>query len=1115
MSANGDYPPFVDVREIRRLVGPASFARGQRYAARGAVVETSWDSSAKILTGTVSGSGPRPYDTEVRFATQGSRVELTSRCSCPMTGNCKHVAAILLSRNLASVQQRLRTEGSRAIAAASDGPPGASTPRQVSSQPAWKAALADLVGGVPPRSEARAGSPRPMGLLFELREVTKSPQRWHPPIALPAVRPGPSAELRLAARPVVRSSSGNWVRSTVSWNSVAYPSSRFELNQDHRGWLAQLLALHRSTRSASGFSEADWIYLDDVSTGLLWPLLSAAEDVGVALVSGKRGTAVTVGSRAVLTLEIVSGRQRNELRFAPVVRVDGAVLPAAHIRTVGDSGIYAWQLQPAPHFVLAPTAAPVTPEQRQLLRSPEQVLLPAADVPEFVTGYLPALRRVVPVSSPDGSIELPEPLPPVLVLTATFRPQHRLHLSWQWEYSEGRTGLEQPIGPAAAFRDSAAENAVLARLGALWDSAVLPPAGLLQGLAAAEFTDRELPRIAAVDGVRVEEVGEKPDYRELTATPVLTVSTAETDQRDWFDLGVLVTIAGQKVPFQPIFTALSQGRSRLLLPDNSYLSLDQPVFERLRDLLHEASALSEWDTGVRISRYQASLWADFEDLAEETEQAAGWRAAVAGLLERAGTENLPTVPPPAGLQATLRPYQQEGFSWLAFLWRHRLGGILADDMGLGKTLQALAMIAHARTGAGQPSAPFLVVAPTSVVPNWLAEAARFTPGLVVRGITESEGKSKAALRTQAAGADLLVTSYALFRIDFDAYQDVAWSGLILDEAQFAKNPAAKAHEGAASLNVPFKLAITGTPMENSLTDLWALFAIVAPGLFPSARRFREDYVRPIAAGEASEPLARLRRRIRPLMLRRTKELVAADLPAKQEQELRVELVPRHRKLYDTYLQRERQKLLGLIEDLDRNRFIVFRSLTLLRLLSLDASLVDPAYADIPSAKLVALFEQLEDVLAEGHRALVFSQFTSFLGKAAARLDASAIGYEYLDGSTSKRGEVIARFRTGTAPVFLISLKAGGFGLNLTEADYVFLLDPWWNPAAENQAIDRTHRIGQTRSVNVYRMIAAGTIEEKVMALKTKKSRLFDAVIDDDALFSNALTAQDIRGLLED
>jgi SNF2 family DNA or RNA helicase len=289
---------------------------------------------------------------------------------------------------------------------------------------------------------------------------------------------------------------------------------------------------------------------------------------------------------------------------------------------------------------------------------------------------------------------------------------------------------------------------------------------------------------------------------------------------------------------------------------------------------------------------------------------------------------------------------------------------------------------------------------------------------------------------------------------------------------------------------------------------------VAPGLFASSRKFTEDYVRPVTRGESPERLAKLRRRIRPLILRRTKDVVARDLPPKQEQELQIALNPAHQKLYDTFLQRERQKLYGLIEELDKNRFIIFRSLTLLRLLSLDASLVDKKYAGVRSSKLDALFERLDDVISEGHKALVFSQFTSFLKLVAARLDALGVPYCYLDGSTLRRSEVIDRFKSGVAPVFLISLKAGGFGLNLTEADYVFLLDPWWNPQTEAQAIDRTHRIGQTRNVMVYRLVATGTIEEKVMALKAQKAQLFTAVLDDDAMFSTALTADDIRGLLE-
>ncbi len=296
-------------------------------------------------------------------------------------------------------------------------------------------------------------------------------------------------------------------------------------------------------------------------------------------------------------------------------------------------------------------------------------------------------------------------------------------------------------------------------------------------------------------------------------------------------------------------------------------------------------------------------------------------------------------------------------------------------------------------------------------------------------------------------------------------------------------------------------------------ELWSLLSITAPGLFPNPARFRDYYARPIERQGDAELLAQLRRRIRPLVKRRTKEQVAADLPEKQEQVLEVELHPRHRKLYQTYLQRERQKVLGLIDDINANRFTILTSLTRLRQLSLHAALVDSANADLPCSKIDTLLEQIQDVAAGGHRALVFSQFTGFLAHVRERLDAAGIRYCYLDGKTRDRAAVLRRFKDGTDPVFLISLKAGGFGLNLTEADYCFLLDPWWNPATETQAIDRTHRIGQTRNVIVYRLIAKDTIEEKVMALKARKAELFSNVIDDGNVFGGSLDADDIRGLL--
>jgi SNF2 family DNA or RNA helicase len=290
---------------------------------------------------------------------------------------------------------------------------------------------------------------------------------------------------------------------------------------------------------------------------------------------------------------------------------------------------------------------------------------------------------------------------------------------------------------------------------------------------------------------------------------------------------------------------------------------------------------------------------------------------------------------------------------------------------------------------------------------------------------------------------------------------------------------------------------------------------VAPGLYPWPQRFVELVANPVERLGDRQVLERFRRRVRPFLLRRTKELVAADLPAKQEQVLEVRLTPRHRKVYETHLQRERQTVLGLVEDFDKHRIAIFRSLTRLRQLSLDAALVDDDYDGIGSAKTDVLVDHLREVVAEGHRALVFSQFTSFLARVRARLDREGIALTYLDGRTRRRGDVVEEFKQGDASVFLISLKAGGVGLTLTEADYVFVLDPWWNPAVEAQAVDRAHRIGQQNPVMVYRLVSVDTIEEKVVELKARKAALFARVVDGDGSVGTPIGADDVRALFEE
>ncbi len=1027
----------------------------------------------------------------------------------------------------------------------------------------WQA----VVGAIAKTDGREAEATTPMGLQFEVRELApRTHDRWRGPTTRTAGSDGPGerAPRRLAVRPVVRAASGAFVKANVTWGSFAHQINRLNLDARHHRWFAQFAALHRATRDALTTPETDWITLDDFASPLLWGLLDEARRLGIELLTSAKGGTVTVGHAASVSLD---ARQdaRGTLRLIPQLTIDeqapdaagsaeiesgaqtdgstgshiGASTdtppirhPALDAGPIGDHGAYRYTLargpRSGPTITLAPTGQPLTAEELRLLGQ-APLVIPKADRAQFFDEYYPSLRQSVTLTSRDASVDLPEVPPPTLVLTARFRPSDVLQLDWDW----------------VGHRDDTAERAILAEVAIELDSVLrdfppvidpLTPSLVLRGVDAAAFAEKALPMLGERLDVRVDVIGPKPAYTELTGHPDITITTVETLKRDWFDLGVVVNMNGYRIPFGPLFKALAKGQKRMLMVDKTYLRLDHPAFDRLRELLDEAGTLDEWETGVRIARHQLSLWSDFDDLADESTEAVAWRAAVEGLRD---TDAVPATPLPAGIQATLRPYQKAGFDWLAFLWSHRLGAILADDMGLGKTLQTLALIAHARGGSTSSSTgtststststadvalprraehPFLVVAPTSVVANWADEAARFAPGLVVRTVTATRSASRkgagaADLAELAAEADIVVTSYALFRLDFAAYTSVAWSGLILDEAQFVKNHTSRLHACARELDVDFTLAITGTPLENNLMELWALCDIVAPGLFPSASRFAEKYQRPIERGTDPAALRRLQQRIRPFLLRRTKEAVAPELPEKQEQVLQVELAPAHRHLYDTVLQRERQKLFGLIDDLDRNRFIVFRSLTLLRMLSLDASLIDDAHASIPSSKLDALIEHLEEVVAEGHRVLVFSQFTSYLALVAARLQAEGIAHEYLDGSTKRRPEVIERFRAGDAPVFLISLKAGGFGLTLTEADYVYLLDPWWNPASESQAIDRTHRIGQTHPVNVYRLVASGTIEEKVMQLKEHKARLFDAVLDDHAGFDAALTADDIRTLL--
>ena len=1034
--------PSVAVGDIRALVGSTSYVRGSAYARQGNVLGVRWDPHSRTLTGSVLGGGGRQYSVTAYLAEMdGSWWSVAGGdCSCPVGVDCKHVAALVLVAMGAGHGKALNT---------------------APKPPSWERALQPLLGS--------ASAPGGTSLAIELTLNGAGPRAGS--------NGGGAAAARLLARLVRSGKRGGWVAGNLSWARLdalnAYGEEE-RFSEQHVGLARELRALYTASVASPysyGYSYGDGKYLElsTIDSVQLWTLLEQCRSHGLRLVHTRK-TLGDIGpvADAELCLDI-TGTASVEL--APALRIGGEMADVLCVRFLGKQGhgvVYATRADTQRYadpsmwrIALARLDRPVPAPLQRLALSWQPLTIPAPEVAKFRDTYYPQLRHTATVISSDESFTPPAISEPHLTFRVTYGRDHEVDIRWEWFYTVGdtvhRTGPHDTAG-GAGYRDLEAERALLATIeGPLADFGLRDADGQpalsarLTGIDTMRFSTELAPLLADQPNVSIDVDGEPADYRELSDSLIIGIAIDDIEEEpDWFDLGVTVSAEGKEIPFVQVFTALAADESHLLLDDGGYFSLDKPELVRLRTLIEEARALSD---GVRerltISRFQAGLFDDLTELGVVTRQSATWQRKVEGLLS---IRSVATQQSPPGLDAALRSYQSDGYSWLALLWRHGLGGVLADDMGLGKTLQTLALICHAKQ-TGHATDPFLVVAPSSVVSNWTAEAARFAARLRVVTISDTLKRSKAKLGDLAAEADIVVTSYTLFRLDFDAHAAQSWSGLVLDEAQYVKNHHGKTYHCARRLTTPFKLAITGTPMENNLMELWALLSITAPGLFPNPTTFSDYYQRPIEKDRDADRLTQLRHRVKPLIKRRTKEQVAPELPAKQEQITEIPLHPKHRTLYQRQLQRERQRVLGLLDDLDRNRLTILRSLTVLRQMSLHAGLVDNAHDDIPCAKLDALREQLRDVIDGGHRALVFSQFTGFLAKVRTDLDAAGISYDYLDGKTRNRAKAIERFKSGTAPVFLISLKAGGFGLNLTEADYCFLLDPWWNPATESQAID--------------------------------------------------------------
>ena len=1186
-----DWPAHVTDVRISAVTGAAAFARGRRYAETRRVSNLSVSGNGEIIAAAVRGSRGRVYQTMVFSESKGRHIDWRGSCSCPVGSSCKHTAALIL------------TARRRATAAAA--PPGDAD---------WESRLTNMLRTRQTSRRAvaieisaqdsgarRAGRLGLLPLLAGKRGWVKQGISWRAVV---------SGDLEGQVSPEALDCLEDLASMDPDGCSYYYSSSRISLETlPARVWevlrrgadagvtLTTAQRGGNEVRILSGLRVGLGVRRRKDGTARISPSVDLSGVEGLATGGGRtprprplgdptHGYALT-GNDGVLSLmplepppgEVLGRILRRDERLT-IPAADVERFESTHLGRLA-AAVPIIDLDPAMH--LPETGEPVA------------VLRVGVDAARHRAETAWSIRYVTPSGENRGEAAVDD-------ITEVLDGPGPLDWS-QWAGAPaGGASLAEAAAPATC--DRAAEDRLARRIvneclplaqahGPLWRHRTF------EGMATARLVTRALPALEQIDGVVVEVTGEVPDYREAEEAPLITTDVAEDGERlDWFSLRVRVRVGDEEVPVDRLMTAVAAGAEEVLLDSGRWVNLaNRPEIARLVRLMEEGRDLRDPEAcgagDLSVTPFQAGLYAELVRLGVVGEATQRWREGVerllavaaaaeagddgadgadaaddAGAVDGAEAGAALDVPVPAGLRATLRPYQFDGYRWLALLQSTGLGGVLADDMGLGKTVQVLAVVQRMMEGrvvgsaasagpaasAGSAASavvpgrrgPVLVVAPTSVVGAWVEQAARFCPDLRVRAVTRTRAKRDEELGEIVAGADMVVTSYTIARLEED-FVGVDWAWVVLDEAQFVKNHTAVTYKTVRSLRTPSTVAITGTPLENSLMDLWSLLSIAAPGLLPGPDRFAKVYRRPVEHGD-DDALAALRARIRPFLLRRAKEDVAADLPDKSEQILSVELGAGHRRAYDRRLARERQKVLGLLEeDTAQARFTALKSLTILRQMALDPELVETPRGSAeprraaggggrrrrPTAKTEMLLETLRPVIAEGHRALVFSQFTRYLTRVREALEADGMRTAYLDGTTMNRQEAIDAFRAGRADVFLISLKAGGFGLTLTEADYVFLLDPWWNPQAEEQAVDRTHRIGQDKSVMVYRLVSAGTIEEKVMALKEKKAELFGRVVEgsaDDVASAGAggavaggagaggasrarLTAQEIRELI--
>lgn len=595
----------------------------------------------------------------------------------------------------------------------------------------------------------------------------------------------------------------------------------------------------------------------------------------------------------------------------------------------------------------------------------------------------------------------------------------------------------------------------------------------------------------------------QPDSRDkkyFVGKAVIEVEVKEN--LDWFDINAKIRFGEFEIPFKDLRKLILKRKVEFKLPNGEIAIIPETWLTKYSDLFSLSETEGDGEKPV-LRKHHLNLVKELEDgnlakvhLSEK----------LRNLSSFTGIKDYPL---PAGFKGELRPYQRAGFNWLKFLNEYRLGGCLADDMGLGKTVQTLTLLQGEKdSGAGTS----LLVMPTSLIYNWEMEASKFTPELRILNYTGTL-RNKDIRRFE--NYDLVLTSYGITRLDAELLSQFYFNYIILDESQVIKNPTSNIAKAVRELKSRHKLVLTGTPIENTTLDLWSQMSFINPGILGSQTYFRNEYQNPIEKKNDESKSKKLHAVIKPFILRRHKSQVATELPEKVENIQYSSMTPEQEKRYEEVKSTYREKIFKLIETegIGSSRFIILEGLTKLRQLANHPKMIEPSY-DGESGKLEDITHMLENAIAEDHKVLVFSQFVKHLELVRTYLKSKKIDYAYLDGSSTDRKQQVERFNNDkNLKVFLISIKAGGLGLNLTEADYVFILDPWWNPAVEAQAVDRAHRIGQKNKVFTYKFITRNTVEEKILMLQQRKLKLTTDLITTEESFMKQLTREDIEQML--